>query len=247
MQIIKYILFTIFFLILPHKQSLAHSNIKYQELFAKADKLFEEKKYSESYTLYFDLFKKHNIYSPQSLLKMSFIKEAWGDNVEAVYFLNFFYEKYPEKKVFNKMKELADKEKFEGYQYSDFEFFTNLYRNYHDEVLFSIMGLMFIYFLAVITNKIFIKGISNSSPIFYIIITVFVFFMLNFGEKYVNPPKAVVVKDKAIVMNGPSAGAKNVGTIPKGNRVIIRDEIDIWAKIKMGDSLYFIRKSNLSI
>ena len=94
----------------------------------KADQLFLEKKYTESYNMYHKLFTEEKKFTPQTLLKMAFIKEALGENTEALYYLNVFYENFPEKRVFNKMKEIAAKQKLEGYVYSDLEFFSNLYR-----------------------------------------------------------------------------------------------------------------------
>lgn len=210
----------------------------------EADKLFSTKKYQESYQKYYELFKK-GITTPQAVLKMAFIQEGINEPVKALFYMNYFYENYPDKKIFNKMKELAEKEKLNGYMYSDLEFFSNVYRNYQKEIILGIMALVFVYFLAVITNKIFIKGISNTSPFLFVLFLLFVFYLINYGETFFNPEKGVIIKDRALLMEAPSAGSKLVGTAIKGNRVIITKKRDIWAEIKYEGKSCFIRQDNL--
>ncbi len=242
---IKLFIFFYFIIISAFVDCQLYAQNSPENIINQADQLFIQKKYTESYKIYAELYEKQKKYSPQSLLKMAYIKEALGENTDALYFLNVFYESYPDKKVFNKMREIAEKEKLEGYQYSDLEFFANLYRNYHDEILFGLLGFVFIYFLAVVTNKIFIKGISNSSPIFYIVFLLLMFYVVNYGENYINPPKNICIKDVALIMSDPSAGAKSIGTLPKGTRVSVIDKQDIWLKIKWGEHHGFVRKSAL--
>jgi tetratricopeptide (TPR) repeat protein len=217
-----------------------------QTLLAQADQLFAKKKFTESYLIYSKLFKSNGKYTPQTLLKMAFVKESLGEYTEALFYLNLFYELYPDKKIFNQMKEIAEKNKLEGFHYSDFEFFSNLYRNYHEQIILGILGLVFVYFLAVITNKIFIKGISNSSPIFFVFVLAGIFFLINFGEKYINPVRAIVLKNNCLLMSEPAAGSKLLAMIEKGNRVVITGEQDIWYSIRINNKTGYIRKSNFA-
>jgi len=226
--------------------SLAIAQNSAENRLSQADQLFANKKYTESFKIYEDLYINAKKYTPQSLLKMAFIKDALTENADALYYLNAFYESYPDKKVFNKMREIAEKEKLEGYDYSDLEFFANLYRNYHDEILFGVLGFIFIYFLAVVTNKIFIKGISNSSPLIYIFFLLIMFYVLNFGENYINPPKNVCIANTALIMTHPSAGSKWIGYLPKGTRVSVLGKEDIWVKIRIGEKQGYVRKAVLS-
>ncbi|TAG56585.1 MAG: hypothetical protein EAZ27_04595 [Cytophagales bacterium] len=217
---------------------------KYPQQIIEADKLFSTKKYQESYQLYYQAFQK-GIITPQAVLKMALIKEGVGESVKALYFLNYFYENYPDKKIFNKMKELADKEQYKGYVYSDLEFFANVYRNYQIEIILGILGFVFLYFFAVITNKIFIKGISNTSPFLFVLFLLAIFYVVNFGENFFNPEKAVILNDKCLLMEAPAAGSNQVGLGMKGNRVQISKKIDIWAEIEYDNKTCYIRLDNL--
>ena len=98
-----------------------------------------------------------------------------------------------------------------------------------------------------ISNKLFIKAISNSSPLFFILFLVIIFYLINFGENYINPEKAIVMKDKAILMNDASAGAKVIGTLNRGRRITILEEKDIWAMTNLNDKNVYVRKCNLKI
>lgn len=233
----------IFIFIFLYFQSII-LNAQYTSQMLDADKLFATKKYQESYKLYYDLFK-NGITTPQAVLKMAFIQEGINEPIKALFFMNYFYENYPDKKIFNKMKELADKEQLSGYVYSDLEFFSNVYRNYQKEIILSIMAVVFVYFLAVVTNKIFIKGISNTSPFLFVLFLLLVFYLINHGETFFNPQKGIILNDKALLMNAPSAGSKLIGTASKGNRVIIFKKRDIWAEIQYEDKKCFIRQDNL--
>ncbi len=217
---------------------------QYPQQIKEADMLFSTKKYQESYQIYYNSFK-NGIITPQSLLKMAFIKEGVGEPVKALFFLNYFYETYPDKKIFNKMKEIADKEQFKGYVYSDLEFFANVYRNYQFEIILGILAFVFLYFLAVVLNKIFIKGISNTSPFLFILFLIFIYYIVNFGEKFFNPEKAIIIKEKALLMQSPSAGANLIGTATKGNRVVISQKMDIWVEIVYDNKKCYIRNENL--
>lgn len=213
----------------------------------QADQLFAKKKFTEAYTIYHSLYKNHKKYTPQTLLKMAYINEALGDNTHALYFLNTFYENFPDKRIFTKMKEIAEKEKLEGYYYSDLEFFANIYRNYRDELLMGLVALVFVYFLAVVTNKFFIKGISNTSPITFIAFVLLVGYGINFCEVYINPAKYICTQNNPLVMQDPSAGSKCIGQLSKGTRVSVVGEHDIWYQIKYGNTKGYIRKFNLQL
>lgn len=232
--------------------SLASCHILYAQddpavLLRAADSLFDQKKYQESVKLYESLYFGHKRYSPQSLLKMAFIKEAWGEYVEALYYYNQFYENHPDKKVFAKMRELAEKQKLSGYVYSDLEFFSTLYKNYFIEIILALFGLVFLYFLSIITNKIFIKGLSTSSPLFFLIFVGAILWAINVGHVYVNPVRAIVLKDKCLIMEAPSAGSKPITTIDKGHRLAVLGSQDVWCKVKVGDKEGFIRRANLFV
>ncbi|MDX2197050.1 MAG: SH3 domain-containing protein [Cytophagales bacterium] len=244
MQNLRAKLFTIFLFTIITFSYLSAQDLK--QLYI-ADSLFEAKKYNEAYQIYYTNYTQYQFYTPQTLLKMAYIQEGLSNNIKALYFLNEFYEKFPDKAVFNKMKEIASHDKLEGYVYSDFEFFSNTYRTYQNQILIGICIFMFLYFLAVAANKIFIKGLSNSSLIFYILILSAIFYVINFGDKYITPPRKVVLKDKCLVMSAPSAGAKVHGVLHKGDRIIITDKVDIWARIELKGVSGYVRESNLTM
>ncbi len=210
-----------------------------------ADSLFVQKKYSASFDLYKKMLEEKQLFTRQSLMKMAFISDALGNSTETLVYLNFFNEHFPNRSVLKKMEEIADQNKLEGYQYNDLEYFSSLYKKYYIEIMIGLGTLTFLYFLAVVANKIFIKGISNSSPIFFILYGLMLFYFINFGEKYIRRTKAVVVVKDALLMKDPAAGSICVGKINEGTRVTVLERKELWCKIVSGNTLAYIRTASL--
>jgi uncharacterized protein YgiM (DUF1202 family) len=221
------------------------AKISPENVLIQADQLFASQKYTQAYEIYYDLYKNQNKYTPQSLLKMAYIQEALNENYISLYFLNQFYENYPDKSVFLKMKEIAEKERLEGYTYSDLEFFANIYRNYSEELLMSLLALVFVLFLAMVTNRIFVKNFSKPRAFLFMFFLIAVGYMINFGDQYINPSKYIITKTDPLIMSEPSAGSNVLGTLPRGTRVSVRGKYDIWLKIKYGEGYGYIREHNV--
>jgi hypothetical protein len=69
--------------------------------------------------------------------------------------------------------------------------------------------------------------------------------LIVFSTLYIPPPSFAIVRDEAIAMSGPSAGAEVVGRIPAGERVRIRGKKDVWVKISWKGQPVFIRSGQL--
>ena len=116
---LKAITFYLFFISLG-SPSMAQSNYR----LSTADSLFIKQKYTEAFAIYNEVFKSGKV-SESMLVKMSFIKEGLGDNVQALYFLDQYYNLTADKSVLLKMQELADENDLNGYSVGDKEFFLN--------------------------------------------------------------------------------------------------------------------------
>lgn len=72
------------------------------------------------------------------------------------------------------------------------------------------------------------------------------FYIVNFGENYINPPKNVCIANTALIMSSPAAGSKLLGNLAKGTRVSVLAKKDIWFRIRVGDKKGYVRKSALN-
>ncbi|MGK0488585.1 MAG: hypothetical protein ACJAXB_001769, partial [Candidatus Endobugula sp.] len=98
-----------------------------------ADSLFQQKRYTQSMSLYENIVSSEQKASPAMLLKMAFIYESLEDLSNTLYTLNSYYKLTSDKKVLVKMKEMADTNNLEGYSTNDFDLFLKFFdenRNY---------------------------------------------------------------------------------------------------------------------
>lgn len=207
-------------------------------LLDKADSLFSAKQYTQAFLLYQQLLTKDRYYSPGMLLKMAYVKEALGDYVAALYYLQVYHQKHPGRRVLKKMEALAQQHELSGYEYSDYALFTAFVDKYYLKVLELLMmgGVIFL------TLSVLGKWRGKKVTVWHLagfgVYLLFLFYYLNFLSlgRY-----GIVTQDQLLLMSGPSAGSAVLETIPKGNRVQLLQQEDIWLQIRYRDQTAFAR------
>lgn len=234
---LKYL--TIFFLFAVN--SFAESP---KQHLASADSLYGKKKYSEAFAVYKKLFDS-GLYTPQMLLKMAYVKEGLGDVPNALYYLNIYYVNFPNQNILKKMDSLAKTKGIEGYEYDDVNYFLFLYYRYKSQIIAGLVGILFVFFLAIVSNRVLLKRIPITSPYLFLLMAAFVYLFINYSSSIFY--KGIVMSEKSLVMNDPSAGAHIVATLPKGTRVHVWGETDVWYKIRWNGQTAYVRKGNLHL
>ncbi|MEH0157161.1 hypothetical protein V6R21_23820 [Limibacter armeniacum] len=230
-----------FLLILNGKVSHAQNN---ETLLGSADSLFESGKYTSALKEYNLLLDKKKIYTPQMLLRMAYIHEADGDYTEALYFLNMYYGHTADRRVMQKMSDIANKHQLSGYKFTDYEYFGSVFhRNY---MLFMVIGsIIGVALLALVFYKKHKGEPYLPAAISLALLMVVFLWLFNFGF---NDQKAIVRTEHAFVADAPSAGAKRLYKLEKGERVDIKAVNDIWYKVSpSNDKEVFVRKNNLIV
>lgn len=206
-----------------------------------ADSLFQKQHYTEALGLYEQILQEQ-LYSPQMLLKMAYIKEGLRDYTGAMYYLHLFYTKEPSRSVLRKMEELAQAHRLQGYEYNDLQFFKTQFSKHYMRIL-ELMLLA-----AVVTATIIFfrwrKGrrFTNTFKIGFTLYLLFILYYINF----LNLGDAGIIKNNHVaIMSAPSAGGAWLATATEGHKVPIRGEQDIWYEIEWKGQKAFIRKSNL--
>ncbi len=215
----------------------------YSEL-KSADSLYINKKYSESYAKYLHIFEQGK-YTPQMLLKMAYVKEGLGEIPEALYYLNVYYVNFPGRNILKKMESLAETKNIEGYEYNDLNYFLYLYYRYKSEIIASLVGILFLFFLGSVTNRVMFNRIPVTSPYLFLFLTALVYVFINYSDLLFY--RGIVINEKVMVMNDASAGANVLTTLPKGTRIHIWGDQDIWYKVRWNGSSAYVRKNNLTI
>lgn len=207
-----------------------------------ADSLFLEKKYTQSFEIYQDLLSSRKQSSPAMLLKMAYIKEGLGDYSNALYFMNLYYLKTHNKRALKKMETIAKNHNLQGYDYTDFKFFMNIFYQYYVSIVFSLSGLVLVLLAYMAYKKLKLKLRPGFSLFYLALILLVLFYVVNFGRRY---EKGIIISNESYLMDGPSAGAGLIAIADMGHRVSVVGKKDIWVKIIWEDEVAYIRENNL--
>jgi hypothetical protein len=231
------ILFLIFIFFITPAVNAQSANL----LLRQADELFDQKRYTEAYPLYLQIFNEHQQASPEMLVKMAYITEGLDEHGLALYYLNLYYYQTAEKAALKKMESLAKEHNLKGYEFGDFELFVNFYHRHYTHIvyLFLAFSLLFFALLFRSAKKSATKPIGLA--IAYMVTLAVLFVLINFDTFNSKG----IVTNEAYIMEAPSAAANLKGFAQKGNKVTILNEDDVWLKIKWDDQNAYIRRNNI--
>ncbi len=210
-----------------------------EALLHQADTLFRARRYTESLRTYEQILQGSGQTTPAMLLRMAFIEEGLGRYTEALYYLNLYYRRQPRQAVAVKMEDMAARYNLAGYQFSDLDFFFIWYDRYYDYLMGGLL-LFSLLLLALAARK---KRMGRFVLIRHGVGLLFVLLLnvalLNLRS---GAGQAIVHHDGAYLMNAPSAGARLVHIVPKGNRLAIRGRQDIWLKTEWNGRPAYVRQ-----
>jgi hypothetical protein len=205
-----------------------------------ADSLFQQRSYTEAMEIYHQNFQM-GIYSPQMLLKMSFISEGIGDNENATLYLSKYYDLSPNPQTITKIKSLTGQTELVGYEVSDGMRFVLLLVEYK-EVIVGVLTLTLIFTLIFL----WAKGNKLTEARFYwpSVLLIALIFVTNNFLKAQNA--ALVTNSPTVIVSEPSAGGKMVDVVEPGHRVKIKASKDIWYEVEWKEKIAYIRKDNVT-
>jgi hypothetical protein len=208
---------------------------------ARADSLFRLKKYTESFQIYQDLLE-HNLATPAMLAKMSFIQEGLGDYTNALYYLNLYYLETSNRNALRKMEELAKKHQLQGYEFSDLDFFLNMYHQNQGTIINLLIAIALLFFGILYFQKYRLKKQPLVSLGIYLLVIGGILYLINFG---LNIRRGIITNQNVYLMDAPSSGAQLIEIVKAGHRVPITGRKDIWVRIEWNGKPAFIRESNI--
>lgn len=208
-----------------------------------ADSLFLQQQYSASFALYQQILEKNQQYSPQMLLKMAYIQEVQQNYTATLYYLHLFYEKRPNRTTLKKMEEIAQRQHYIGYEYSDLEFFRTQLQKYNLFILqlllmLAVATLTIVYFKY--TQKKVLPGLTFQAV--YLGYLAFILFYVNL---FSFTPKGIISQNNVAIMAAPAAGSPWLATASEGHRIPIISEQDIWYETEWNGQRAYIRKKNV--
>src|SRR5690606_3668756 len=230
----------VFLILLTSQGAMSQDN---ENLLQKADSLFDQNLYTQSLTIYNQLYEERNSYTPQMLLKMAYILEGLGNHSKALYYLNIYYDKTLDKAVLAKMEELASQHKLSGYQLTDTDLLLSYYYKYLPIFVFLGLALCMGLCLVVVFNK--KKGKKILFPgIALLLALLLIAYMNNIERKH----KSGIVSNSATYLyTGPSSASGVLDVIEAGHKVSIIGKEDIWIRILWDGTPAYVRKNHLLV
>jgi hypothetical protein len=235
----KHKIFVAFLILLSTFPQLSYSQ-EYKSRLDHADFLFSRKHFPAAFKSYKEILNS-GVFSPAMLLKMALISEQSGDIVSCLYYLNLYYNFRPDRQVHLKMEELAEKYNLEGYDYTDSEYFTFLYRENYYYILLFFLTLSGLYFVHLALKKINGNPLSIR-PLLFIGLLFILFYIVNFDFIM---PKGIISRKNTFLMSAPASGSDLMAKIERGQRVKILGKEDIWYKIEWAGKFSYIKESDV--
>ncbi len=210
-----------------------------EALLHQADTLFRARRYTESLRTYEQILRGSGQATPAMLLRMAFVEESLGRYTEALYYLNLYYRRHPRQAVAVKMEDIAARYNLTGYQFSDLDFFFIWYDRYYDYLMGGLLVLSLLLLAGAGRKKFKGRFVLIRHGVGLLLILLLNVVLLNLRS---DAGQAIVHHDGAYLMNAPSAGARLVHVVPKGNRLAIRGRQDIWLKTEWNGRPAYVRQ-----
>lgn len=210
----------------------------------QADSLFEEKEYTEAFSMYRSLIETERVSSPAMLMKMAYIQEALGDYSQALYYLNQYFLQTNEEEVLDKMEDLATAHNLRGYEYDDYDLLQNFFRQYRYVTIFTLLGVAIAGLFVLAWRRKKYEHPPLGIGVLYAFLLAFIFLLVNYTDV---ERKAIIMADNVYIMSGPSAGSKVISVAGKGHRVAVANSEDVWFQIEWNGQPAYIRQGNLQI
>jgi len=232
-----------FIFILPIQVAIALSQPA-NPLLLKADSLFIDQQFTQSFDLYDSIYNYQGEASPAMLLKMAYIKEGLNDITSAQYYLNEYYLATSNEQALQKMEDLADSNDLSGYQHNDITFFFNLYYKNYNWLVIGLISICVILLAVIIYQRKQFKTAPWANGFFLLLLLGGLFVLVNFGKDY---NRGVIIKNNTFIMAAPSSAAELVDVIGKGHKVIVNGNKDVWYKIEWQDHEGYVKAKNVKL
>lgn len=210
-------------------------------LLTKADSLFQQKRYTQSYEIYRSLFEAH-LYSPAMLLKMAYIQEGLDRISSSAYYLNLYYLATYDESVATKLEELAAKHKLEGYTSTETGKLFSLYQQYTNRISLALACVALLLLLLCLALKFRFKIKPVVAWSLFALVSVALLAHLNLAGRHTQ---AIIVNSNTYLMDKPSAGSSVIAIVRDGHRVEILGRKDVWLKVSWGDAEVYIKENNV--
>jgi hypothetical protein len=210
----------------------------------QADSLFASGNFIGSLKVYEQILSQSGKASPGILLKMAYIYEGLEDYTKALYYLSIYYSYRPSQQAIDQMKNIAARHNLTGYEFKDADFFMVLYERYYVYITSVLLLICTILLSSMIGRKLRRQYVPSRHIVGLILFLIIVFASLNITFTY-KSVKAIVAHDNVYLMSAPSAGSTLISILPKGHRLDIKNQQDIWLQVNWNEQTAYVRQQNV--
>lgn len=207
----------------------------------RADSLFQQKRYTQSFELYRSIFDQHQ-YTPSMLLKMAYIEEGLNRIAYSAYYLNLYYLATQDDAAQVKLDELSQKYRLEGYESNETDRLLSLYYQYYSQITLAISAVILFLFTLIVIQRLRFQKKPHIAWVLFITASLLFLGHFNFA---IGQAKAIITKNNTYIMTGPSAGASVIAIVRDGHRVNIKGKNDVWVKVEWGEATGYIKETNV--
>lgn len=237
-SVLKFLIALVIFVWVSPTAMFGQSN---ENLLLRADSLFLQKRYTQSFEIYHTLFESQQ-YTPAMLLKMAYIQEGLNRISQSAYYLNLYYLATQDETVLTKLEELADKYRLEGYATNQIDQAFSIYHQYRDLITISLISAFLFLLILMSVQRLRYHTKPFAAWVMLIVISIIFFVHQHFSEGY---SKGIIVNNNTYLMDAPSAGASVISILRDGHRVRITGKKDVWLRVQWGDTEAYIKENNL--
>jgi hypothetical protein len=205
----------------------------------KADSLFERQMFTQAYQEYQQVLESGKA-SPAMLLRMAYIQESLGNVSSALYLLNLYYQQTTDREVLAKIEELAASKKLSGYEYSDIDYFRSVLQQNRGLLLMGLMLLTGVFFLLLVYHKFRLHHKPYWMGIIVVLLLTGIFYLVNTS---LIPQRAIIMKEGAPLMSGPSAGSNLHQQLSKGHRLKVLGKEDVWYRVEWNEQVLYVKEN----
>lgn len=212
------------------------------ELSRVADSLFTQRAYASALSFYTRIERDEREVHPDQFLKMAYAFERRNQDLEALRYLNRYYERRPSEAILRKMNTLAEKHGWQGFEFNDLNLMVLLYKQYGPYLTGLLLGLGTYVFWVLAVKKIRHQYILPRHKIVFVVYLLGISILINLPEGYAV---AIVQSPRALLREDPSAGAPIADAVGRGNRLSVIGNNDMWLRVVWNNRLTYIRRTDV--
>lgn len=205
----------------------------------RADSAFDAGAYQQAYRHYRGLVRQEAVASPRLLLRMAYVQEGLGHYPAALYYLSMALARQPRLATWRKMADLARTQRLTGYPETWRQDLQLTFRRYY------YLGLQGLLIGAVVGGTLLIVRRQHVGRGWWVTYGAYVLITGVYLNLLGTERAALVVRPRAALMAGPSAGATWLTTTTAGDRFIVQGQQDTWYQVQWQGQEAYIRTQDL--